>query len=148
MAKKKLTDRQIGTIDNFINGFVAEEKRARARKLLLGGYEQRIAALQKLPEWLVEGVRVEDNAATLSELIVRFGKLQGSLVDEIEITEITIDSVCALAMGGFGALFISDNGAVAVLFPEIGRPTLCVRTTAGSPGRPDRRSGDRGAPET
>jgi hypothetical protein len=54
--------------------------------------------------------------------------LQGELVDEDDVSRVTIDQARAFSNGGFGAFFVSDNGEVALLIPEVGKPTLCIRS--------------------
>jgi hypothetical protein len=79
---KRLTEKQTNIIQRFIDCFIVETKRGRAKKLLLGTYEQRIEAIQKLPDWLDRAVQVEADATTPKALAARFGQLQGELVDE------------------------------------------------------------------
>jgi hypothetical protein len=130
VAKQQLPEQVTRTIDAFLDGFVVKTKRERARKLLLGTSEQRIAALQKLPEWLEPALQTElkGKSASPQQLEARFGKLEGHLIDHSGVCRVTIDEAQGVADGGFGALFISDNGKVGLQIPEVGAPTLTVRS--------------------
>lgn len=129
MTKKRVrefTTEDIVTLDDFVDAFVIERQRIRARKLLLGDSEQRIAAIQRLPEWLDPGVCV--TAVTSRDLKAKFSGLQGRLFDHARVSRVAIDDAETYAGGGFGAVFISDDNKVALLIPEVGESALCVRT--------------------
>lgn len=128
MSKKRvrgLTEDEIDAVDKFVHRFVVENKRARARKFLLGNSEQRIEAIQRLADWLDTAVVIA--APRARELKAKFGPLSGRLFDHASVSRITMDDAQAFANGGFGAVFISDDGTTALLIPEVGEAVLCVR---------------------
>lgn len=127
MAKNTLNQPERQAIERFLASFVAAKKRVRAQKYLLGDSEQRVHAIQMLPDWLAPSVRTETIPANAAgQLAVRFGSVEGYLVEYSGVYRTLIDDAISVAKNGFGGLFVSDDNMVALLIPELGRPLLCL----------------------
>ena len=119
-------------IQRFVAGFVIKTKRERALLMLRREHGfGRIQTLQKLPEWVdpalqTELGRTKANAALVRSIYARFGSRPGVLIDERGVHRVTMAT--GTDVGSWGALFISDDGEIAVLSREIGPPVLCARS--------------------
>jgi len=115
----------------FVGAFVIKSKQDRVQTFLQGRREQRLEVLQHLPSWVIPELQTEldGNQGFPQHLQERFGSLRGVLIDDQAARRMTIaGAMWATTMrGSAGALFVSDSGAVALLVPEDGPPTLCLR---------------------
>jgi len=123
VRKVKFSVEQIGVIERFVETFVLPSKRQRSKKLLLGNSEQRIEALQRLPDW-IDPILVLEITDGRSEIPVGLGSLAGYLIDHTGATRVTLAEAEEVAQGGFGALFIADSGNIGLVVPEVGPPIL------------------------
>lgn len=110
-------------ITTFVDTFITEIRRDRARRLLLGDYEQRIKGLQALPEWIDTSVTTQQLRGARPPELGRYGAVQGWCLDDKSFELLTLRDM-ALG-GGFGALFVSDDMRIALLVPELGDVILC-----------------------
>ena len=113
----------------FVATFVLKSNRKRAQRLLLGRPERLIETLQELPEWVEPSSRsdLDGNTGFPQHVQKRFGDLRGVLMNEHHACSVTIAGAVSLSSGGFGALFVADSAAIALLIPEFGAPTLCMK---------------------
>ncbi len=111
-------------LERFVATFVSKVKRERAL-MLLGG-SGRIEGLQRLHDWIDVKFQtlLQGSLGFPQHLQARFGDLQGVLVDDRGAWRTTIAGASWSAAGGFGALFVSDAGDLALLLAEIGPTTL------------------------
>jgi hypothetical protein len=49
------------------------------------------------------------------------------MIDDRGARHVTVAGAAVLSSGQFGCLFMADSAAIALLFPEIGPPTLCFK---------------------
>lgn len=115
----------------FVNAFVIAAKRERMLTMVLHkDRNKRKEAIQTVYKWIDAKRQVElaRNSGFPRQLTERFGDLTGVLLDESTARHVTIGEAAALASVGLGAIFIADTKLMAVLFPEVGPPTLCSGT--------------------
>ena len=116
-------------VKRFVATFVLKSKRERAQRFLLGHPERRIETLEQLPDWVEPSSRsdLDGNAGFPQHVQTRFGDLRGVLVNDHDACSVTIAGAVSLSTGKLGALFVADNADIALLVPEIGPPTLCMK---------------------
>ena len=115
-------------VQRFVTIFVDASRRERVAAMLVHKQrEKRIAMIQTVYKWIDPAWRTELERDTgfPVQLEKRFGALLGIVIDEIGARHVTIAEAAAVAAGRFGAIFIADARPIAVLFPEVGPPTLC-----------------------
>jgi hypothetical protein len=114
-------------VARFVAEFVVTSKRERARMLLVHDDRQRrIEGLQTLYKWLRREATTElgGGAGFPHRLRERFGEVRGILVREGDALTVGVPHAAFLATGTSGALFLADATRMALLFPEVGPPTL------------------------
>ncbi len=114
----------------FLADVVIMHKRERARMLLTHrDRERRIEGLQRLPGWLRPETMTELGGAAgfPDRLLQRFGEIPGILVRESGALLVNAPHAAFLASGGSGALFLADAEPMALVFPEVGPPTLVLK---------------------
>jgi len=112
-------------VDRFVTTFVIAAKRERAKMLLLTRPHERIGTLQGLPNWLTAGVGSELRGDVAS-IATQVGDLPGIVFDHQSVRATTLGT--SNESNQWGALFISDDGRLALIFAEIGEPLLCTTT--------------------
>jgi hypothetical protein len=112
-------------VDRFVATFVITAKRERATLLLLTRPHERIGMLQGLPNWLMPGVGSELRG-NLASLATSVGDKPGIVFDHQSVRATTLGT--SGESNQWGALFISDDGRLALIFAEVGEPLLCTTT--------------------
>ena len=115
-------------VERFIAMFVNEVKRERARALLSHrDHLRRMEGIQTVYKWIDPRLQsdLEGNTGFPQHLRDRFGDLRGIVIDEKSASHVAVAGAAIRASDNFGAFFIADELPIAVLFPEIGSPTLC-----------------------
>jgi hypothetical protein len=107
----------------FVDALVRPNMRPRASLLLLTRPRQRIATLQAIPGWLIDGV-ANEVSHDLDALAQRLGDLPGLLFDHDGERRTTLAR--SADSNQWGALFLSSDGRVALLLAELGPPLLCM----------------------
>jgi hypothetical protein len=113
----------------FVETFVVKHKRERVQAgLLHRNQERRIEAIQSVYKWIDSTLQseLEGNTGFPQHLHERFGDLRGVMIDDRTARHITVAGAAAVSSGQFGSIFVADTVAMALLFPEIGGPTLCL----------------------
>lgn len=113
-------------IERFVDAFITAQRRERARKLLLGKYEQRIQALQALPEWMNATVNTQELRGAAPAELAKHADVHGWFLDDKSFERAQLRDVPI--SGGFGALFVSEDGQFALIVPEVGNVLLCRLT--------------------
>lgn len=116
-------------VSRFVETFITKVRRERVQTGLLHGDQQRrIETIQSAYKWIDPALlsELDGNSGFPQQLHQRFGDLRGVLVDDRGARHVTVAGAAALSTGQFGAIFIADDSALAILFPEIGAPTLCL----------------------
>jgi hypothetical protein len=49
------------------------------------------------------------------------------MLDDRVARHVTVAGAAVLSSGQFGSIFVADSSAIALLFPEVGPPTLCLK---------------------
>jgi hypothetical protein len=123
-------DEATAAVNRFVTPFVLEPKRERIRAGLLHPKQQRrIESIHHAYKWIAPAVQteLEGNTGFPQHLHARFGDLRGVMIDERAARHVTAAGAAVLASGQFGAIFVADGASLALLFPETGCPTLCMR---------------------
>lgn len=123
-------------IGRFVNTFVIASKRERMLAMLLhADRNKRCEAIQTVYKWIepAHQCELEGNTGFPQHLRERFGDLRGVFLDEASASHVTIAGAAVLAAGGFGGIFIADAQPIALLFAEVGPPTLCSRPESRRP---------------
>lgn len=115
-------------VQRFVTTFVDMSRRERMATMLLHrDRNKRCEAIQTVYKWIEPALRkeLEGDTGFPAQLEKRFGAMLGTVIDETGARHVTIAEAAAGADGRFGAIFIADARPIAVLFPEVGPPTLC-----------------------
>ena len=115
-------------VERFVTTFVEPSRRDRMVTMLLHkDRNKRCEAIQHVYKWIDPARQTElaGSVGTPEQLKKRFGELSGIVIDETSARHMTIAEATSRAANGFGAIFIADAQEIAVLFPEVGPPTLC-----------------------
>ncbi len=115
-------------VQRFVMTFVDPSRRERMVTMLLHkDRNKRSEAIQHVYKWVdpTRQTELAGSAGMPDQLKKRFHELSGILIDEASARHVTIGEAASLATTGFGAIFIADGHDIAVLFPEVGPPTLC-----------------------
>jgi hypothetical protein len=109
---------------DFIEAFVAPAKRERAALFMLDP-GKRARGLSQLFGWLDRGkTRALDGATGFPQNIAAtLGRVPGLFVDHQGSCRLTAPE--AAVLGHEDSLFVSDDRMLALVFAEIGCPTLC-----------------------
>lgn len=91
--------------------------------------QRRIEAIQSAYKWIDPSLQseLESNTGFPQHLRERFGDLRGVMLDDRGARHVTVAGAAVLSCGQFGSIFVADSSAMALLFPEIGPPTLCLK---------------------
>lgn len=122
-------DAALVAAQRFVEAFVTKAKRERVQTgLLHRSQRRRIEAIQSAYKWIDPSLRseLEGNTGFPQHLRERFSDLRGVMIDGRGARHVTVAGAAALSAGQFGAIFVADASAMALLFPEIGHPTLCL----------------------
>jgi hypothetical protein len=114
----------------FVETFITKVKRDRVQAGLLHRTQRRrIEAIQSASQWIDPSVQseLEGNAGFPQHLRERFGDLRGVMLDDRRARHVTVAGAAVLSMGQFGSIFVADSSAMAILFSEVGPPTLCLK---------------------
>lgn len=117
-------------VTRFVELFVVKHKRERFTIGLLHRTRQRrYEAIQGVYEWTDPALRttLAGNTGFPQHLRERFDDLHGIIIDGSSARHVTVAGAAVLVMGEFGAIFIADEAPVALLFAEIGSPTLLYK---------------------
>jgi hypothetical protein len=118
-------------VKRFVALFVVENRRERAPMVLLHrDWRRRLRAIWNLSRW-IDGAysrELDGSSGSPQHLRERFGDMRGILLDERCARHVTVAGAAILAaVSGFGALFIADTKPIAIIFEEVGHPTVCSR---------------------
>lgn len=93
-------------------------------------------AIKTVYKWIDPKLQseLEGNTGFPQHLKERFGDLRGIIIDDACPRRVTVAGAAVLAAGGFGAVFIADTAPIALLFLEVGPPTL-LRAMSHEPRR-------------
>lgn len=69
---------------------------------------------------------LDGNTGFPQHLHERFGDLRGVMLEDRGARHITVAGAAVLSSGQFGSIFVAHSSAMALLFPEVGPPTLCL----------------------
>lgn len=125
VSRKAVSEEEVGeAIRTFIMQFVSVEKRARASLFLLQP-TKRSQGIGDLFSWLDQSVVsiLKGSEGFPQHLEERFGALCGILVMRQECTRVTVAEAASLHDD---SVFMSDDGSFAILFYDVGEPTLCL----------------------
>jgi hypothetical protein len=120
----------LAAVTRFVETFVAKHKRERIQAGLLHSKQQRrIESIQQVYKWIDPALQseLEGNTGFPQHLQERFGDLRGVMIDDRAARHVTVAGAAVLSSGQFGSIFMADSAAIALLFPEIGPPTLCLK---------------------
>jgi hypothetical protein len=120
-------DAALVAVKRFVETFVTRAKRERVQAGLLHRSQQRrIETIQSAYKWIDPSLQseLEGNTGFPQHLHERFGDLRGVMIDDREARHVTVAGAAVLSSGQFGSIFVADSSAMALLFPEIGPPTL------------------------
>lgn len=123
-------DAALAAVKRFVEAFVTKEKRERVQAGLLHRSQQRrIETIQSAYKWIDPSLQSEldGNTGFPQHLHERFGDLRGVMLDDRGARNITVAGAAVLSSGQFGSIFVADSSAMALLFPEVGPPTLCLK---------------------
>jgi hypothetical protein len=119
----------VASVKRFVETFIVAAKRERIQTHLLHHKrERRTETIQGLYKWIDPKMKTElaGNTGFPQHLHERFGDLRGVLLDEYRACHVTIAGAAVLSAAQFGAIFIADGRALALLFAEVGAPILCL----------------------
>jgi hypothetical protein len=123
-------DAALVAVKRFVEIFVTKAKRDRVQTgLLHPGQRRRIEAIQSAYKWIDPSLQseLEGNTGFPQHLRERFGDLRGVMIDDRGARHVTVAGAAVLSTGQFGSIFVADSSAMALLFPELGPPTLCLK---------------------
>lgn len=123
-------DAALVAVQRFVETFVTKAKRDRVQTGLLHRSQQRrIEAIQSAYKWIDASLQseLEGNTGFPQHLRERFGDLRGVMLDDRGARHVTVAGAAVLSTGQFGSIFVADSSPMALLFPEIGPPTLCLK---------------------
>ena len=123
-------DAALVAVKRFLEIFVTKEKRERVQAgLLHRSQERRIETIQSAYKWIDPSLQSEldGNTGFPQHLYERFGDLRGVMIDDRGARHVTVTGAAVLSSGQFGSIFVADSSAIALLFPEVGPPTLCLK---------------------
>ena len=123
-------DAALVAVKRFVETFVMKEKRERVQAGLLHRSQQRrLETIQTAYKWIDPSLQteLEGNTGFPQHLHERFGDLRGVMLDDRGARKVTVAGASVLASGQFGSIFMADSSAIALLFPEVGPPTLCLK---------------------
>lgn len=122
-------DAALVAVKRFVETFVTKEKRERVQAGLLHRTQQRrIETIRSAYKWIDPSLQSEldGNTGFPQHLHERFGDLRRVMLDDRGARHITVAGAAVLSSGQFGSIFVADSSAMALLFPEVGPPTLCL----------------------
>ena len=115
-------------LHGFIKRFVVKAKLERAELFLLDPVK-RDRGMQEVWGWL-DRSKTSDlggSAGFPQHLAARFGDLRGTYIDGTKCALVTIAEAAVLAAtAGDRSLFVSTDQGTAILFEDVGCPTLCI----------------------
>jgi hypothetical protein len=117
-------------VKRFVETFITKAKRDRVQTGLLHRTQRRrIEAIQSASKWIDPSLQseLEGNAGFPQHLRQRFGDLRGVMFDDRGARHVTVAGAAVLSTGQVGAIFVADSSAMALLFPEVGPPMLCLQ---------------------
>jgi hypothetical protein len=120
----------LAAVKRFVETFVSKDKRERVQSgLLHRDQERRLETIHSAHKWIDPSLQstLEGNTGFPQHLHARFGDLRGVMIFESGARHVTVAGAAVLASGEFGSLFMADSSAVALVFPEVGPPTLNLR---------------------
>jgi hypothetical protein len=123
-------DAALVAVTRFVNAFVTKARRDRIQTSLLHrNQRRRIEAIHGAYKWIDPTLQSELEGYTgfPQHLRERFGDLRGVMIDDRTARHVTVAGAAVLSSGRLGSIFVADSSAMAVLFPEIGPPTLCLK---------------------
>jgi hypothetical protein len=108
----------------FIKSFVVKSKQERAGVFLLNS-KKRELGIREVWQWLDSSKTeaLEGSAGFPQHLATRLGPLRGVYVDAEQCALVTAPE--AAVLGQDCAIFVTRDGSIALVFAEIGPPTLC-----------------------
>ena len=113
---------------SFIDTFIVEPRRERAGLVLLDP-TRRGASISKLRRWVEPTLAVDlpGNVDLPEYLAERLGGVSGLYLAEEDAYRVDIATAVTLAASAASdSIFLADDGLHALLFHEIGAPTLCT----------------------
>jgi hypothetical protein len=117
-------------VDHLVEAFVHEDKRDRVRKMLLGrskkggGWPRRDEAFEALLSWIPAEYQSELDRDRLAALIARSGAQAGIQILDRSTYRAT---VAEPRTNDFASVFVPDDGSFAIVYAEVGPPTLCTK---------------------
>lgn len=120
----------LAAVTRFVETFVMKTKRERVQAgLLHRNQRRRLETIQSAYKWVDPTLQseLEGNTGFPQHLHQRFGDLRGVMIDDHGARHVTVARAAVLSSGQFGSIFVADSAPMALLFPEIGEPTLCLK---------------------
>jgi len=121
-------------VDRLVETFVREDKRTRARKMLLGGRpkkasklgpgSQRREALQMMGSWIPRDWQRDLDRPAINTLVAKLGARPGVLIEPDHTYRRTVAEIVKHADE---AVFIADDASLAIVLFDVGSPTLCTK---------------------
>jgi hypothetical protein len=112
----------------FVETFVVTHKRERTQAGLLDEKPpRRSETIQRVHKWIEPALQAElaGNTGFPQQLQKRFGDLRGVMIDDRGARHVTVAGAAVLSAGQL-SIFMADSAPIALLFPEMGAPTLCL----------------------